>query len=255
MIDEHRDVRQFLAKSCKSILGAEGRCISTCIPQVNGLMDALPAEGCGENERCAPCIDSHDGKETGACTRGCDKGASADTTSKPIVFDECANGEGACVPKNVIPAVLQSQLIQATCPSADLLCSPTQKSQNLKYNFPMWKPTDPFVGILAPPGLNGQLGGCVPQWLADSNILEGVFLHQDTCATGQKCAPCNNPLRGAAPTGACPVPLPSDPTADYLPMAARGEPRAQAERRVPVERRRAEACPIGSGGAASGGAF
>src|SRR5262249_39966140 len=38
---------QFLAKSCTSLGGVEGRCISTCVPQVNGLMDALPVDTCG----------------------------------------------------------------------------------------------------------------------------------------------------------------------------------------------------------------
>jgi hypothetical protein len=208
---------KFLAKSCESILGAEGRCISTCIPQVNGLMDALPEGGCGENERCAPCINPNDGKPTGACTQGCDPGPSQETQSNPAVFTTCANGEGRCVPKAIIPAALLSQLVQGTCPSIEEVCSPLEKSQNLKYNFPSCKPSNPFVGILATPGPNGQLGGCVPSWLADSNPFEGIFLLQDTCAAGDKCAPCHNPLRANAPTGACPVPLPSDPSGGLPP--------------------------------------
>jgi hypothetical protein len=203
---------QFIPKSCESILGAEGRCISTCIPQVNGLMDALPQGDCGENERCAPCINPNDGTETGACLQGCDPGPSQETLTNPILFPTCANDEGRCVPKEIIPAALLGQLIQMTCPSADQVCAPLEKTQNLKYNFPECAPTDGFVILLATPGPDGQLGGCVPAWLADANPLEGLFLLQDTCPAGDKCAPCNNPLRGNQPTGACPVPLPSDPT-------------------------------------------
>lgn len=208
---------KFLAKSCESILGAEGRCISTCIPQVNGLMDALPQDNCGDNERCAPCVNPNDGTETGACSQGCDPGQSATTSSNPALFPSCAGGEGACVPRDIIPQALLGQLIQETCPSPEQVCSPLEKSQNLKYNFPECTPSDPFVGVLAAPGPNGQLGGCVPAWLADANLIEGIFLHQDTCAPGKKCAPCHNPLRFNEPTGACPVPLPSDPSGGMPP--------------------------------------
>lgn len=213
---------KFQAKTCQSILGAEGRCISTCIPQVNGLMDALPKDVCGDNERCAPCINPNDGTDTGACTQGCDTGPSAETKSNPILFDQCANGGGRCVPKSIIPPALQSELLQLTCKSTDELCAPLQKTQNLKYNFPECTPSDGFVLLLATPGPNGQLGGCVPQWLADGNPLEGLFLLQDNCAAGQKCAPCNDPLKGNAPTGACPVPLPSDPTGGLPPDGSTG---------------------------------
>jgi hypothetical protein len=202
---------KFLAKSCTSLLGAEGRCISTCIPQVNGLMDVLPKDVCGDNERCAPCINPNDGTETGACSQGCDPGESQDTKDHPIVFEKCANGGGVCAPKSIIPQDLTGELTQMTCPSTDQVCAPIQKTQNLKYNFPECTPSNAFVLALATPGMNGQLGGCVPEWLADSNLLQGIFMAQDTCKTGEKCAPCNNPLHLDAPTGACPVPLPSDP--------------------------------------------
>lgn len=206
---------KFKVKRCTSILGAEGRCISTCIPKVNGLMDVLPKADCGANEVCAPCYNPNDGTSTGACTQGCDTGP----TQPPIVFTKCENGTGVCAPTSVIPPVLMTQLIQDTC-AAGQVCAPIAKTQNLKYNFPACTPSNGFVALLAGVGPNGQTGGCVPQWLADANPIEGAFMVQDTCLAGEKCAPCNNPLRGGVPTGACPVPLCSDPNGG-LPPATR----------------------------------
>ncbi|HMJ10278.1 MAG TPA: hypothetical protein VK524_02675 [Polyangiaceae bacterium] len=201
---------KFRLKDCTSLLGAEGRCVSTCIPQVNGLMDVLPRATCGDNERCAPCFNPNDGTATGACGLGCDPGPSAQTTSNPIVFKKCQNGLGVCAPSSVIPLVLQTQLLPDVCSTGEL-CAPAQKTQSLKYNFPSCQPSNPLVAILAGIGPNGQTGGCVPAFLADNNPFEGGFMLQDTCLTGEKCAPCNNPLRGLVPTGACPVPLCSAP--------------------------------------------
>jgi hypothetical protein len=213
---------KFLAQTCSSLLGAEGRCISTCIPEINGLMDALPQANCGANERCAPCIHPNDGTETGACSQGCDPGPSAETLNSPVLFAKCAGGEGVCTPREIIPEVLLSHLAQLDCPSADQVCSPLEKAYNLKYNFPACTPSDPFVSLLAVPNPDGQMGGCVPAWVADINPFEGLFLHQDTCAPGDKCAPCNNPVRGNIPTGACPVPLPSDPSGGLPPDSSGG---------------------------------
>jgi hypothetical protein len=202
-------IGRFKFKTCTSIGGAEGRCVSTCIPQVNGLMDVLPREGCGTNERCAPCFNPNDGTNTGACNQGCDTGPSASTTANPYVFQKCQGTNGVCAPLAAVPPVLQTQLIQDLCPPLHL-CAPIKKTQDLKYNFPACQPSNPLVALLSGVGPNNQTGGCVPAFLADNNPLEGGFMAQDTCQVGEKCAPCNNPLRGGAMTGACPVPLCSD---------------------------------------------
>lgn len=200
-------IGRFKFKTCSSIGGAEGRCVSTCIPQVNGLMDVLPAAGCGADERCAPCINPNDGTNTGACNLGCDTGPAPGTT--PYVFQKCQGVHGVCAPLSAVPRVLQTQLIQDVC-APNHLCAPIKKTQDLKYNFPSCQPLNPLVAALAGVGPNNQTGGCVPAFLADNNPLEGGFMGQDSCQAGEKCAPCNNPLRGGAMTGACPVPLCSD---------------------------------------------
>jgi hypothetical protein len=220
---------KFLPKSCESLLGEEGRCISTCVPQVNGLMDFLPKDTCGDNEVCAPCINPNDGSETGACSQGCDPGPSVETATEPLIFQTCQNGEGRCAPKALVPPILASHLIQYDCPSVDDVCAPIEKAQNLKYNFTACAPEG--FSALGLPNADGQLGGCVPAWLADGNPFEGIWMGQSTCAAGEKCAPCHNPLRpdpsdpsGQTPTGACPVPLPSDPSGGLAP--ASGSPAA-----------------------------
>ncbi len=203
-------IGKFKFKSCQSIGGAEGRCVSTCIPQVNGLMDVLPRAGCGTDERCAPCFNPNDGSNTGACNQGCDTGPSAQTSANPYVFRKCQGTNGVCAPLSAVPPILQTQLIPDVC-GAGFLCAPIKKTQDLKYNFPSCQPSNPLVALLAGVGPNNQTGGCVPASLGDNNPHEGGFMAQDTCQTGEKCAPCNNPLRGGAMTGACPVPLCSDP--------------------------------------------
>jgi len=217
---------KFLAKECESIGGVEGRCISTCVPQVNGLMDALPTAGCGENERCAPCIHPVDGFVTGACEQGCDPGPKPETTSDPFLFQECQT-DGVCVPKSIVPKALLSHLVQYECASADEVCAPRKKVMNLKYNFAECTP----VGFsdLGLPNPDGQRGGCVPAWLASANPFEAIFMGQGTCAAGETCAPCHNPLRpdptdptGQTATGACPIPLPSDPSGGLPPDGSGG---------------------------------
>ena len=51
---------KFQVKTCTSLEGAEGRCISTCIPQVSKQIDQLPKDVCMDSERCAPCYNPID---------------------------------------------------------------------------------------------------------------------------------------------------------------------------------------------------
>jgi hypothetical protein len=198
---------QFQVKTCTSLEGAEGRCISTCIPQVNSQIDQLPKEMCADTERCAPCYNPIDGTDTHACTQGCDKGP----TMPKVVFAPCGiyamdttkTARGLCVPKSLVPMDLQGIPVD-TCPM-DHLCAPVEKVKDLKYNFPMCTPTS-FGGGLGMANMAGQKAGCVPAYLADTNA---ALLLQDGCMDGYLCAPCTNPLStptANAPTGACPWP-------------------------------------------------
>ena len=63
----------FILPTCTSVFGAEGRCLSTCVPQLADTADSLPQDICDENERCTPCFDPlQDGAPpTGACELSC----------------------------------------------------------------------------------------------------------------------------------------------------------------------------------------
>jgi hypothetical protein len=150
-------------------------------------------------------------------------GPSASTKQSPLTFTSCGKGRGVCVPKDIIPPVLLSDLPVDTCTQTDYVCGPLEKTQNLKYNFPECVPDNAFVALLESLGTKlppGQSGGCVPEFLADDNPVQGIFLTQGTCKTGDKCAPCFNPLDSDKPTGACPVELPSDDGGGAPPASA-----------------------------------
>jgi hypothetical protein len=190
---------QFLTKTCASVDGAEGRCISTCIPRVAEQLERLPQQNCAPSERCAPCYDPIDGADTGACSQGCDAGP----TQPKYQFTVCGNGRGLCVPKELVPAELQAAVPVDTCTQPDHVCAPTEKVKDLNYNFPACTPSNP-VTAAAQPGPNGQKGGCVPAYLV-TDPVQITFLLQDSCQAGELCAPCTNPLANNAPTGACPT--------------------------------------------------
>lgn len=60
----------FTPRSCVSLAGQPGVCLSACLPDV-GLNEAvLPVDVCAASERCAPCIHPVTGKSTGACELG-----------------------------------------------------------------------------------------------------------------------------------------------------------------------------------------
>jgi hypothetical protein len=198
---------KFQVKVCKSIEGSEGRCISSCVPQVAKQFDQLPKDVCADTERCAPCFNPIDGTDTKACTQGCDMGP---TVMPKFVFPKCGidmmdstmTPMGVCVPKSIVPMDLQG--IPADTCAADHLCAPTEKAKDLNYQFQVCTPTS-IGGLLGMPNMAGQKGGCVPKYLAGTN---GGLLAVDGCKTGELCAPCTNPLSmpANAPTGACPWP-------------------------------------------------
>jgi hypothetical protein len=166
---------QFLVKSCTSIDGAEGRCISTCIPRVAEQMTRLPQTGCAPSERCAPCYDPIDGADTHACSQGCDTGPK----QPKYQFAQCGGGRGLCVPKSLVPPELQAAVPVDTCTQPDHVCAPTEKVKDINFNFPACAPSNPLAAA-AMPGPNGQKGGCVPAYLV-TDATKKALLAQDTC--------------------------------------------------------------------------
>jgi|GEM_PF-710542 len=193
-----------LPKTCTSVAGAEGRCLSTCLPAIASEAAVLPQDVCAADERCAPCYDplaADPTKPTGACSLACDKPAKPPTvltcpyTGAPIidpsVFPACspACGGAHCVPSSLVPAADQSQL--ATCPGG--FCAPDSITQTGGLGVP---PTCTSIA-----GAEGRcLSTCLPEVSSQASLLP-----QSTCASDERCVPCYNPVASdpTAPTGAC----------------------------------------------------
>ena len=196
----------YVPPTCASLAGAEGRCLSTCLPPIAAEAIHLPTAGCPQGTVCAPCYDptSADPQtQTGACSLGCDKPALPPTVitcpwnvppKPPVVvastFPACApTCAGAhCLPAANVPVAEQSLL--AACPGG--FCAP-----------------DPIIaagGEYVPPSCvafanttaEGRcMSTCIPQIASEASEL-----HQKNCVAGDLCAPCYDPFTGAD-TGAC----------------------------------------------------
>ncbi|HMI93648.1 MAG TPA: hypothetical protein VK509_19880, partial [Polyangiales bacterium] len=112
---------KFIAKTCRSLNDAEGRCLSSCIPQVAAQASQLPKDSCAEGELCAPCFDPRTGELTAACTQGCDPGPA----EEPKPFDECCDGAGLCVTA-ALAGEQAASLEAGSCTGDGLLCAPRE---------------------------------------------------------------------------------------------------------------------------------
>lgn len=175
----------FLLKSCRSVSGSEGRCVSTCVPRAAEQADRLPQDVCEEDELCTPCFDPVTGEDTGACTQSCDPGPAEPAFTYPA----CCGELGACVPSDLVPDSSRALLGQLGCEDSNALCAP--KSQA----------ADPTFIAATCDSVGGAEGRCLPACLppvAD----RADQLEQATCADGELCAPCYDPVTGED-TGAC----------------------------------------------------
>jgi hypothetical protein len=194
----------FVPATCSSVAGAEGRCLSTCLPEVAGQEDLLPRDVCGANERCVPCFDptAEDPNEpTGACTTSCDVPKeppliltcpwTGDPVVDPAVFPPCepACGGAHCVPADLIPED-QRELL-AACPGG--YCAPDDIIETLNN----WVPKECS-------SLGGAEGRCLSRCLPLVAEL-ALFLPSVGCAPDQECVPCYDPTAPDpnTPTGAC----------------------------------------------------
>jgi hypothetical protein len=174
----------FTLPRCTSVGGAEGRCLSPCIPQVAEQASLLPKDVCEGDWLCAPCFDPLTGENTGACNQGCDTGPTED----PVTFDNCCNDLGSCVPQDLVPAEQLEQLGTDTCTEPGTLCAPNDLA-----NPSFIPPTCDSV--------NGAEGRCLPECLPDIQA-QASLLPQADCAEYHLCAPCYDPVTGDD-TGAC----------------------------------------------------
>jgi hypothetical protein len=194
--------------SCTSVAGAEGRCMSTCLPAIAAEADVLPQANCKTGEKCAPCYDpvaSDPTKPTGACSLACDKPKKPPTvlicpyTGPPVIdpstFPACqpACAGAHCVPASIIPTADQSQLAKCTVNGAPGFCAPDTITEGGGESVP------PTCTSLA--GAEGRcMSTCLPEIASEASLLP-----QDVCPSGTVCAPCYNPASSTpkTPTGAC----------------------------------------------------
>jgi hypothetical protein len=187
----------YIPATCHSVAGAEGRCLSKVLPDVQAKATLLPQDTCGANELCAPCYDPLSGADTGACHLSCDPGPGAGPTKLPT----CCTGRGTCVPASAAGSQA-SQLGQDSCPTAtagmdQLVCAPDV------FLMPGYTPPSCDTGLLGVLfGAQFKPGVCLPDCIP---AVQNFLIGKGSCQTdGDKCAPCLNPLTGQ-PTGACPA--------------------------------------------------
>jgi hypothetical protein len=207
----------FTPKKCVSVLGAEGRCISTCIPEVGQNMALLPVDICEPDERCSPCINPLNQEDTGICNGDISCGASDTAAPKPSPdpdpepdpepVDSCANPPtepalnlnslnvccpGAhCLPKQIVESMQPgSSTLLASCDGGIGLCVPDQIL---------------VTGGLVPPATCTSVGGSEGRCMStcvEAVAKQGDKLPVDICAEGERCSPCCDPYTGES-TGAC----------------------------------------------------
>ncbi len=174
----------FLLPTCNAIMGLEGRCLSTCIPQVQAQANFIQRDICAANELCVPCYDPIKNEPTGVCDLTCDM----PSQPKPAPLPECCGARGLCIPSDVVPADSKDQLGKDSCPKGNDLCVPKELIDN-QGNGQICQSSVLFML------LGVDTGVCVP------NCVPAVKgLAQGSCPGGYNCAPCD--VFGV-PTGAC----------------------------------------------------
>lgn len=195
---------RFAPTSCRSLAGVEGRCLSTCIPDVHDQEDILPVDVCVDGERCAPCYDPTTGQSSGACeTNACDAPVEpapdfcaldydAHPLLTPSTFEACPSevcgAEAHCLPNDLVPDG-QRELL-ADC-DASRKCVPDA--------ILVSGGNRPAPGCRSFRGeAEGRcLSTCIPSVGAQADRIP-----QSTCEDDERCAPCFDPVSGES-TGAC----------------------------------------------------
>ena len=181
----------YVPPSCQSLGGAEGRCLSTCLPSVAEKIDSLPQDSCMAEHRCVPCFDPVDGTETGACGLSCDPGPQEPATT----FAACCSGIGSCFPQEAVPSE-QLDLLpsEGECESSADVCVPHAFLESpLNLQACETQLLGNLFGDEYKPGV--CLPGCMP-------AVDSAFLNQDGCPADFICAPCLMPPYQEN-TGAC----------------------------------------------------
>ena len=189
--------------------GVEGRCLSTCLPEVADKAVVLPDVGCPTGTKCVPCYDptSSDWQApTQACSiASCDMPHDPPiqitcpwnglTVISPLGLPDCAPAcAGAhCLPSEFVPPDERNLL--TSCPGGS--CTPDTFIATGGEGVPT--SCTAFNGIAAAEGR--CLSTCIPLVSSQSN------LEQSNCPGGTKCVPCTYPIvpNEGQSTSACTV--------------------------------------------------
>ncbi len=181
----------YVPPTCASIAGVEGRCLSTCLPDVAAKAGSLPQDVCAAEHLCVPCYDPIDGSDTGACRLSCDPGPAGEPETLPA----CCGDIGSCVPAEIVPSDQLSSLPTGACEGEpDSVCVPHAFLEEPMNLVPC---ETVLLGNLF--GEEYKPGVCLPDCLP---AVDNVMLNQDGCPAHFKCAPCIMPPYGES-TGAC----------------------------------------------------
>ncbi|MBI2893397.1 MAG: hypothetical protein HYY06_07575 [Deltaproteobacteria bacterium] len=199
----------FTLPTCASIAGIEGRCMSTCLPDIGEQAEMLPEDTCAATERCVPCCDPFTGEDTGACSQSCDTGP-AEACGEPAFETCCDDDSGHCIPTEMLPEEAKEGL--RPCGESDGGGDDwggggggddwggAGGEEAASYCVPDVMQDPDFAGAACQGNaLMGEYAGvCLPLCL---NIQMSFMLDTADCPDGYTCAPCTNPLTGE-PTGA-----------------------------------------------------
>ncbi|HVU00838.1 MAG TPA: hypothetical protein VHE30_03770 [Polyangiaceae bacterium] len=183
--------------------GLEGRCLPRCFVSGDAHADLYSQNGCQSAAlACTPCWNVFTGAATGACTL---KPGDAPTTPAPTGPRACGAVNagpalGRCIPSATVAAdgdPMGSLYQQDECAPGDR-CVPAAKVRDPSACLTHCHTT---LGVL---DSRYDAGACVPTYVIRDRTPGGVsVLEQDTCATGELCAPCLDPLNGSVPTLYC----------------------------------------------------
>jgi hypothetical protein len=171
--------RMKLATAAAGGTDFEGRCVPTCFLTGDPSSANLTQSTCTDDFKCVPCFSPITGESTGACNQPGD----APVDAPPAGFAECGDDTGFCVPMGASGGVTLPQL---TCEAGDV-CAP--KSAVLE-------PGSCFARCMSQLGP----GACIATFIIPAE-QHGILM-KATCADGELCTPCVNPLNGMR-TGAC----------------------------------------------------
>ena len=184
----------------------EGRCFPRCLLAGNPEALLLTTTDCGGDEAqvCAACFDPVSGQATGACTS---QPGDRPNEPAPAPYKECGSYSrtndgpmGVCMPRVLATASgnpVAATLPQDICADSEV-CMPKLKAADF---YACFRHCETSALVQA---AGSKEGGCIPPYIAQSANPEAVtFLERGVCSEGELCAPCLDPTKDFAVSGAC----------------------------------------------------